>query len=68
MPRALVVVDRVNALARQLGSIKFALTWLNTPTPELGGESAMDLLTSGDERPFEVAIGHIDSYLMMDPD
>ena len=67
-PRALVVVDRINALAQQLGGVKFALMWLNMLTAELGGESAMDLLTSGDARRFEVAIHHIDSNLKMDPD
>jgi Protein of unknown function (DUF2384) len=63
-----MVDDLFNELARQLGGVKFALTWLNMPTAELGGESAMDLLTSGDTRRFEVAISHIDSYLTMDPD
>jgi hypothetical protein len=67
-PRALQLVDRVNTLAGELGGLKFALAWLKTPTPELGGRSAMDLITSGEDRDFEVALGHIDSFLMADPD
>ncbi len=67
-PRALLLVDRVNSLAGELGGIKFAVAWLNTPTPELGGKSAMHLITSGEDRSFDIALGHIDSYLMATPD
>jgi len=66
--RALQIVDRVNKLAEDLGGTKFALAWLNLPTAELGGESAMDYLTSGDDRKFAVGLNHIDLYLMMVPD
>jgi len=62
-PRALQLVDRVNTLAGELGGLKFALAWLKTPTPELGGRSAMDLSSAARTATFEVALGHIDSFL-----
>jgi hypothetical protein len=67
-PRALLIVDRVNSLASELGGVNYAVAWLNTPTPELGGKSTMDLITSGEDRSFEVALGFIDSYLTATPD
>lgn len=67
-PRALQIVSRLSSLAEQLGGTKFAVAWLNTPTPDLGEKSAIDLITGGDDRGFDVALKHIDSYLMMDPD
>jgi uncharacterized protein (DUF2384 family) len=67
-PRALQIVSRLSSLAENLGGTKFAVAWLNTPTPELGEKSAIDLITSGDDRGFDVALKHIDSFLMADPD
>ncbi len=67
-PRALQIASRLSSLAENLGGTKFAVAWLNTPTPELGEKSAIDLITSGDDRGFDVALKHIDSYLMADPD
>jgi uncharacterized protein (DUF2384 family) len=67
-PRALQIVSRLNSLAEVLGGTKFAIAWVNTPTPELGGKSAIQLITSGIDREFDIALQHIDSYLAMDPD
>ncbi len=65
--RALILVDRVNDLADQLGGLKFAVAWLKTPMRGLGGRTALQALEGNDDV-FETAIGFIDDFLKAVPD
>jgi hypothetical protein len=65
--RALSFVDRVNDLAIELGSLKYAIAWLKTPMRELDEKSPIEVL-AGDDEAFAIAIGFIDDFLKAVPD
>ena len=62
--RALRLIERLRALAEEVGSLELVAAWLRTPADELGGISTVSVL----ENRFDVGLAFVDQWLAMTPD